>query len=660
MYLSEQYYRSQQNYFLRLHGNPVSLLLPLEIEGHEILSEPFYYEIKCLSKADYTTLSALQGQMLCCEIGDDKKSFPSRFIHGVITRIQYSDGNCEQNICTLTLQPELAGLGLGKKTRVWSGVTVSDIVSNILQQNLLNRPEIRLCNVPPLMDYKIQYKESDLDFINRILFDAGIYYFFVHNKDSHFMVLADDPIAHPDAYPKILTYLPSENISQPGYIKEWSAISVLKCSNVSLTGYNECNTSEITINTGSKDTRTNANNYSYEDIIPDGNRKRIKEVAETIIAYHDSDRQTWQGETCSWWLSCGERFTLVDRKNEKKEYRITSLFLRVASNYASSVGDSICKFQAADNKTTLTYQHELVKPVISGILLARVVGPESEDIFSDEFGRVKIRFLWGDDTLSGTDKTSCWVRVSQPWTGAGFGSQFIPRVGSEVLVSFIQGDPDFPIIIGSVYNGNNKPLFSLPRNNSKSGFITRSVNNGRIGEGHQLIFDDKKDNEKTILSSSGDFHLSVKKDMVSDINNSMSLIVAAGRTSEIKKGNDNLIIKQGDLQNEVTGNVNIKVTNGNYSLNVSGGSGSLVSDKKLTLESMQSIQLKVGTSEITISPSGVIIKGTMIKLEGQSTTEVKGITLKLEGQAVTEMKGTMLTLQGSAMTQIKGGIINIG
>ena len=243
----------------------------------------------------------------------------------------------------------------------------------------------------------------------------------------------------------------------------------------------------------------------------------------------------------------------------------------------------------------------------------------------------------------------CWI-----------GSQFIPRVGSEVLVSFIQGDPDFPVIIGSVYNGNNKPLFSLPKNNSKSGFITRSVNNGRIGEGHQLIFDDKKDNEKTTLSSSGDFHLSVKKDMVSDINNSMSLIVAAGRTSEIKKGNDNLIIKQGDLKNEVTGNVNIKVTNGNYSLNVSGGSGSLVSDKKLILESTQSIQLKVGTSEITISPSGVIIKGTMIKLEGQSTTEVKGITLKLEGQAVTEMKGTMLTLQGSAMTQIKGGIINIG
>lgn len=91
------------------------------------------------------------------------------------------------------------------------------------------------------------------------------------------------------------------------------------------------------------------------------------------------------------------------------------------------------------------------------------MGPESEDIFADEFGRVKIRFLWGDDTLSGTDKTSCWVRVSQPWTGAGFGSQFIPRVGSEVLVSFIQGDPDFPVIIGSVYNGNNKPLFSLPK-----------------------------------------------------------------------------------------------------------------------------------------------------------------------------------------------------
>ncbi|EKD4346391.1 type VI secretion system tip protein VgrG, partial [Escherichia coli] len=291
---------------------------------------------------------------------------------------------------------------------------------------------------------------------------------------------------------------------------------------------------------------------------------------------------------------------------------------------------------------------------------ARVVGPESEEYYTDEYGRVKIRFLWGEKSTSGTENSSCWVRVSQVWSGDGFGSQFIPRVGSEVLVSFIQGNPDNPIIIGSVYNGQNKPPFSLPENNCKSGFITRSVKNGKKGEGHQLVFDDKENEEKTILTSSGDFHLTVKKDMISNINHLMSLTVAEGRNTEIKKGNDNLILKKGNLHNDVHGNIDIKVSDGDYNLKVAGGSGSFTTDKNLTLESTQSIKIKVGVNEIIISTSGINIKGTQIAIEGQGSAELKGATLKLEGQAMSEVKGTMLTLQGSAMTQIKGGIVNIG
>ncbi|HAM3260216.1 TPA: type VI secretion system tip protein VgrG, partial [Escherichia coli] len=152
----------------------------------------------------------------------------------------------------------------------------------------------------------------------------------------------------------------------------------------------------------------------------------------------------------------------------------------------------------------------------------------------------------------------------------------------------------------------------------------------------------------------------VKKDMSCNINHSMSLTVAEGRQYEIKKGNDKLIIKEGDLNNDIHGNVDIKVSDGNYNLNVTGGSGSFKIDKSLTLESTQSIKLKVGANEITISTSGINIKAAKVSIEGQVSAEVKAATLKLEGQATSEVKGTMLTLQGSAMTQIKGGIVNIG
>ena len=218
MYFSEHY----QQHFLQLHGSSASFLQPLEIEGHESLSAPFFYKLRCLTLADNNALTALQGQTLCCEIGDKNSSFPSRFIHGIITRIEYSDDNSEQRICILTLQPEFAELGGGKRSRVWSNVTVSDIVTIILQQHKFRHPDIRLCNVPPVMEYRIQYRESDLDFIDRILSDAGICYFFIHKKDSHTMVLVDESVSHPDAYPATLNYLPSEHMFQPGYIWEWS------------------------------------------------------------------------------------------------------------------------------------------------------------------------------------------------------------------------------------------------------------------------------------------------------------------------------------------------------------------------------------------------------------------------------------------------------
>ncbi|EKQ3465089.1 type VI secretion system tip protein VgrG, partial [Escherichia coli] len=584
-------------------------------------------------------------------------SLPSRFIHGVVTKVIFNYDNSMQYTCIIVLQPEIAELASGKRTRVWSNIKPSDIVNTILKDSLFTPPQVILYKKQDFLEYKIQYQESDLNFINRVLSDAGIYYFFVHDKDKHIMTLADDPASHPKASYDKLEHLPGENLkeSHHEYISEWSVTENLKCPAVTLSGYNESNVNEITIKSESKMTDVKSSKGIYEDIIPEGKRELIKKRSEALIASCDSELKIWSGKTNSWWLSCGERFSL-----DKQDYRITSLYLNAVNNDIEHAGSCYCDLCASDNKSSLNFKGEFNSPVIPGVLLARVVGPDSEEYHTDENGRVKISFLWGEQSTSGTDKTSCWVRVSQVWSGEGFGSQFIPRIGSEVLVSFIQGNPDYPVIVGTLYNGQNKPPFSLPVNNCKSGFITRSVKNGKKGEGHQLVFDDKENEEKAILTSSGDCLLTVKKDMISNINHSMLLTIAEGRNSEIKKGNDRLILREGNLQNDVNGNIDINVSDGNYNLKVTGGSGSFITDKNLTLESTQSIKIKVGVNEITISTSGVSIKAAKITIEGQASAEVKAATLKLEGQAISEVKGTMLTLQGSAMTQIKGGIVNIG
>ncbi|EMF1799742.1 type VI secretion system tip protein VgrG [Escherichia coli] len=657
--VSDDFYEHQDKHFIRLHGCSLSLF-PLEIQGGESISEVYTYEIKCLSKEDYHSLGKLHGTRLSCEIGEQyNNSLPSRFIHGVVTKVIYNCDNRMQHTCIIVLQPEIAELATGKRIKVWSNIKPSEIVKTILKDSSFAPPEVILYKQESLLEYKIQYQESDLDFINRVLSDAGIYYFFVHNKNKHIMKLADAPASHSESPYYKLEHLPSEYImeSNPGYISEWSVTENLKCPSVTLSGYNESNVSEITIKSESKMTDVKSSKGIYEDIIPDGKRELIKNRSEALMASCDTELKFWTGKTTSWWLSCGERFTLAGQ-----DYRITSLSLHAVNNdirdRITCAGSCYCDLYAADNKSPLHVQGEA--PVIPGVLLARVVGPDSEEYYTDEYGRVKIRFLWGEKSTSGTDKTSCWVRVSQVWSGEGFGSQFIPRIGSEVLVSFIQGNPDYPVIVGSVYNGQNKPPFSLPENNCQSGFVTRSVKNGKKGEGHQLVFDDKENEEKAILTSSGDFFLTVKKDITCNINHSMSLTVGEGRQYEIKKGNDKLIIKEGDLNNDIHGNVDIKVSDGNYNLNVTGGSGSFKIDKSLTLESTQSIKLKVGANEITISTAGINIKAAKVSIEGQVSAEVKAATLKLEGQATSEVKGTMLTLQGSAMTQIKGGIVNIG
>ena len=252
-FISDDHYKFQSEHFIRLHGCDISLF-PLEIKGKESISDVYSYEIKCFSRTDHNSLDKLHGTRLSCEIGEQYNSLPARFIHGVVTKVIYNYDNSMQHTCIIILQPEIAELASGKRTRVWSNIKPSDIVSTILEDSLFSPPRVILYKEQNLLEYKIQYQESDLDFINRILSEAGIYYFFVHNRDKHIMTLADDPASHPKASYDKLEHLPCENLkeSRHGYIREWSFTESLKCPSVTLSGYNESNVSEITIKSESK------------------------------------------------------------------------------------------------------------------------------------------------------------------------------------------------------------------------------------------------------------------------------------------------------------------------------------------------------------------------------------------------------------------------
>ncbi|HDL7647666.1 TPA: type VI secretion system tip protein VgrG [Yersinia enterocolitica] len=643
MHYFENHYKNPQKHFLKLHGQLAERLLPVSITGHESFSEPYYYNLNAFILKNKGIPESIYGSKICCEINDPAQSFPSRFIHGIITHTEYRETDGELIICNIKLQPEFSILGLGKCTRVWKDKSIPNIVSSILKEHHINDIDFRLYNDYPVLEYCIQYRESDYDFVSRIISEAGIYYYFSHTLDKHIMVLADHQSAHSNSKKAELYFATPKSSFKPASINEWYVSTELIPGEFSLTGYDINKADGVKVKSRGYEDRKALKKIHFGDISPLNDRKQLADKIDTVIRSRESNTTFWWGSTEAWWLSCGERFQLKSIENKVHSYYVFSLKLSAFNDYDTRTGDFSCQIQALKNNIRWCPLESREKPIIPGVLIAKVIGPESEEIHTDAYGRVKIQFPWEEEDSK--DDSSCWVRVSQHWSGSGIGCHFIPRVGSEVFVSFIQGDPNHPVIIGCVYNGKNKPPFELPKNKSMSGFVTKSISNGSRDEGHRFIFDDKKGDECITVASQKDFLLTVKNDAFNEVKNKLSVNVSKGRCTKIESGDDNLDINKGNLNQKIAGDFNVRLTNGNYKMTIGGGGGDIKADKSLTIESTQSITFKVGSNKIELSPTGITITGTLLKIEGKATTEVKG---------------TMMTIQGSAITQIKGGIINIG
>jgi type VI secretion system secreted protein VgrG len=377
---------------------------------------------------------------------------------------------------------------------------------------------------------------------------------------------------------------------------------------------------------------------------------------------------------------------------------------------SASVGDSYTSGDDSGAHYTNTFQcipsalpfkpaRTTPRPKIEGTQTAVVVGNPGDEIFTDKYGRVKVQFPWDRQGQNNAD-SSCWVRIATVWAGKQWGIIHIPRVGQEVVVAFEEGDPDRPIIIGSVYNAEEMPPYSLPDNMTQSGYLSRSSKSGTADNFNQLRFEDKKDAEEVYFHAEKDFNRVVenndtlkvgfdkkdKGDQTIQVFNNQSLAVGTSgcddgsqtitiykdRTETVKTGNEavtieqgnrTVTVKQGDDTHEVSqgkrtvtvnqddtheikqGNRQVTIDMGNDALTIKMGNQTT----KLNLgssstEAMQSIELKVGQNSIKIDQTGITLQGMMVKVQGQIQTQVQG---------------TMVQVSGDAMTQIKGGILMI-
>jgi type VI secretion system secreted protein VgrG len=288
------------------------------------------------------------------------------------------------------------------------------------------------------------------------------------------------------------------------------------------------------------------------------------------------------------------------------------------------------------------------RPRMTGIHVAVVIGPQNEEIYTDDYARVQVKFPWDHRDEQNPDQ-KCWARVIQPWAGNGWGAQFIPRVGTEVAVAFVDGDPDRPMVIGGLYNGRDKPIYTKA-DKTKSGFRSRSSLKGGTSDFNEFTFDDKKGNELVFLHAQKDLKTTVENDQTLTVDNCRIVTVKKDETVEIQN-NQTIKVKQDHKMTVTNGNhdVNVKMGNlstkidmGNHSTDVKLGNVSLKAGLgKIDNEAMQAIELKVGQSSVKIDQMGVTIKGMMIKIEGTIQTQVKGLITQVNADAMLMLKGSI-------------------
>jgi type VI secretion system secreted protein VgrG len=500
-----------------------------------------------------------------------------------------------------------------------------------------------------------------MNFISRLLEEEGIFYYFEHTADKHNLVLTDKPAGYPT--------LPKENVvsmapvhgavvMEEDFVKDIEQEVKAISGKIALTDYNfQTPSTNLLSNSEGSSALGKLYDYPgrYEDRGGGDNYSGIRlEEDEAMV-------KVVRGiSTCRAFTS-GYKFELKNHYSRplNTTYLLTQVSIEMSTNAYYATGELREEYKNKFEGIPATVQFRPArltpKPVISGVQLAVVVGPSGEEIYSDKYGRVKVQFFW-DQLGKKNENSSCWMRVSQDWAGKQWGSVFIPRMGQEVLVDFLEGDPDRPVITGRVYNAEQMPPYTLPDNQTQSGVKSRSSKGGGSSNYNEFRFEDKMGDELITLHAEKDLTTVVEHDESWEVQHDRTTLIKNNETQTVDEGNETLTLNQGSQTTTIKqgnqsttlnmGNQSTKLDMGNQDTKLSMGNQSTKLDLgAASHEAMQSITLTVGQSKITVDQMGVTIEGMMIKINGQIQVQIQGI---------------MTQMSGSAMVQISGGIIMIG
>ncbi len=695
--------------------------------GMEAISQPFRFEANLLALQNTpVAFDLLLGQSVTIRLDMAGTANERRFFNGIVMqfsergKVKSADGSDIFIRYRAMIAPQCALLQRKTNSKTFQQKSVVDILKLIFT-GMTTAWEIQGTFEP--RDYCIQYQETDFAFASRLMEEEGIYYFFKHADGRHTMVFGNKDSSHTDD--GSLDFQDLQGLANQGLhddrIFSWTKSQELRSGKFVAWDYNfqledkhlEAEKPILpTVAVGTVTHKLGLGKNADLELFDfpgeyaqrfDGINKGGGDAAADLQKIFTDNVRTVEirmqqealaglsisGESNARKLKAGFKITLANHHNANGAYILTRVEHK-ASLEGAFTSDPATQLRYGNSfqciPSALPYRplRSTPKPSIRGTQSAIVVGPPGTEINTDKYGRVKVQFRW-DRIGAKNNDSSCWVRVAQVWASKQFGAFHLPRIGDEVIVAFEEGDPDQPIIVGSVYNATNMPPYVMPDNMTQTGFKTHSTLNGTVETFHELRFEDKKDAEEIYFHSERDFKRVVERNdellvgyekHAAEADGNQIIKVFGKRTIEvterdelttIKKGNRTVKVEKGDDLHEVTtgkrtvtveaddlhqvktGNrtVNVdtgndvrKVATGNRTTEITTGNDTTeIKAGKSSTSAMQEIELKVGNNSIVINAQGITIKGAAIKIEGETKLDITSMMTGVEASGILTLKG---------------------
>ena len=679
---------SEAQFTFEISGTELGVV---DFTAREEISSPYEVALTLASEDDINFDDVIGKEALLTILGEEV----DRYFHGIINQFMQTGSSGRFSLYQATMVPSLWLLSLEQDCRIFQNKNVQDIVKQILQDGGItsDRFEFRLQNQPPAREFCVQYRETDLNFVSRLLEEEGIFYFFEHKKDKHLLVFGDSTVNYQpiQGEAKVVVRPPTALVPEEEFVHNFVFSRQIQSGKVTLRDFNFEKPSLDLTAQHQGDSFQKLEVYDYPgEYLDQGRGKKLAEMhLQEAVMFKDKA----EGQSVCPRFIPGFTFKLSDheRQNLNQEYLLVEVLHsgshpQVLGERAGMGGSSYSnQFLGIPSSVTMRPERNTPKPTVEGVQTAIVVGPKGEEIYTEEHGRVKVQFHW-DREGKRDENSSCWIRVSQAWAGPGWGAMYIPRIGQEVMVDFIEGDPDRPIITGRVYHGTNKPPYSLPDEKTKSTIKSDSSLGG--GGSNEIRFEDKKGEEEIYLHGQKDWNILIENNKnatigankttqvgvnhTESIGANMSLSVGSNKTETVAVASAETVgaakaltvgagyqVSVGAAMNETVGGAKAEEVGaakavivganmsesigGNMSVDVGknldetvGGKHTeqvskeyAVNAKKIQLMAKDQIVLKTGKAEIIMKKNGdITIKGKKIQTKGSGDVIIKGSKIK--------------------------------